>query len=314
MLRQQVLLIAFDRVRLGSLGAVSDAIALADRYRDRVYGGHSFYPSPVEVTGLRLRVLTPTGEPVHAAGGLRLLPDGRIGGEAIAKAVVLPAFEPQPDGDRPSAAVLAWLVRQHAGGALVAAAGAGVLVLAEAGILAGQEAVAEPGAARLIAARHPEVRLLPGLPMVARGNVITAATAAGERELARELVRRINSPNTLAWLDAEQGSDEVADALVAQFLHLAREHYAEPLPLAAMATRLGTTERTLRRRCQSVLGQAPSTVVRTLRLDAARVMLGRTSIPVERVGALVGYTDPAAFRAQFRRRFGQAPSSVRRAG
>ncbi|WP_410612323.1 GlxA family transcriptional regulator [Amycolatopsis sp. lyj-109] len=311
-MRQQVFIVAFEGVLLGSLGLVSDAMALSDRYRGRVYGGHAFYPSSTEVTGLQVRVLTPTGDGVCAAGGVRLVADGRAGGNTIAKAVVLPAFSrdvPSPQW----AAVLPWLRRQHAGGALIAAAGASVLALAEAGLLDGTEAVADERVARRIETRHPAVSLLPGLPMLATGNIVTAATMDGEQEMVRELVRRIGSPNQLDWVNEELGRpDPVPDATVGRFLQLAREHYAEPRSVAAIAAELGTTERTLRRRCRAVLGESPSDVLRRLRLDAARIMLSRSSIPVDRVGALVGYADAGAFRGQFRRRFGHAPSAVRR--
>lgn len=322
MMRQQVFIVAFEGVRLGSLGVVSDAMALADRYRGRVYGGHAFYPSSTEVTGLQVRVLTPTGEPVRAAAGIRLLADGRVGGDTTAKAVVLPAFGGASDAENELgyppdwATVLPWLRTQYAGGALIAAGGASVLALVDAGLLDGYEAVADPRVARRIETSHPAVSLLPGLPMLATGNLITATTADGEQEMARELVSRINSPNSLAWLDAELGRrtprDPVRDPMIVRFLQLARERYAEPQSIAAIAVRLGTTERTLRRRCHAALGESPSDVVRRLRLEAARIMLSRTSIPVERVGALVGYSDAAAFRTQFRRRFGQSPSSARR--
>jgi transcriptional regulator GlxA family with amidase domain len=316
-MRQQVFIVAFEGVRLGSLGAVSDAMALSDRYRDRVYGGHAYYPSGTEVSGLQVRVLTPTGDGVRAAAGIRLSADGRVGGDTIAKAVFLPAFDELAAVRPPGwAAVLPWLRQQHTGGALLAAAGASVLALAEAGLLDGHEAVACGRIAQDIETRHPAVSLLPGLPMLATGTLITAATLDGEQELARELVRRIGSPNQLAWLDEELGRrtplDPVPDPTVRRFLQLARESYAEPDSIAAIAARLGTTERTLRRRCHAVLGENPSEVLRRLRLDAARIMLCRSSIPVERVGALVGYADAAAFRGQFRRRFGQSPSSVRR--
>jgi transcriptional regulator GlxA family with amidase domain len=307
MTRQQIVVVAFDGVRLGSLGLVTDAMAMSDRYRGLVYSGHTHYPSSDEVTGLRVRVVTPTGGPVRALAGPRLAADGRVGGEAVAKAVFVPAFEGSPMGCQ---AVGPWLARQHAGGALVAAAGASVLALAEAGLLDGRRAVADERTARQIERSHPAVVLLPGLPMLASGDLITAATADGELEMVRELVRRISSPNSLAWFDHELGR-ETGDILTTRFLQLARERYAEPHLIAAIAAELGTTERTLRRRCQTVLGASPGEVLRTLRLDAAEIMLRRSSIPVERVGNLVGYADPATFRAQFRRQFGHPPSAAR---
>ncbi|MET7927003.1 helix-turn-helix domain-containing protein [Streptomyces sp. NPDC005349] len=322
-MRQQILVVAFEPVRLSSLGAVTDAMAFTDRYRDRVYGGHAFYPSDHEVTGIQVRVLTPTGGPVRTAAGTRLVADGRTGGDTVAKAVVLPAFgiDDAPwraaERTREWPTVLSWLTAQHDGGALIAAAGASVLVLAEAGLLDGRAAVADPDTARHIHARRPGTCLLPGLPMTASRDVLTAATAAGERQLVRELVRRVNSSNVLCWLDEALGQDQERtgslDPLVARFVHLARERFAEPGCLQAISADLRTTERTLRRRCRTALGETPGAVVRVLRLDAARVMLSRSSIPVERVGVLVGYRDVAAFRAQFRRRFGCSPSAARRA-
>jgi AraC-like DNA-binding protein len=85
-----------------------------------------------------------------------------------------------------------------------------------------------------------------------------------------------------------------------------------PLHVGELARQVGASESTLLRAFQRELGQAPAAYARERRLDAALLLLQSGRHSVGEVASRVGYASLAAFTAAFTRRFGRAPSSVRR--
>jgi AraC-like DNA-binding protein len=91
------------------------------------------------------------------------------------------------------------------------------------------------------------------------------------------------------------------------------ENLFEPLRVADLARRIGTSESTLLRAFQRELGKAPAAYARERRLDAALLLLQTGRHTVSEVAARVGYASLAAFTSAFTRRFDRVPSSVRHA-
>jgi AraC family transcriptional regulator len=58
-------------------------------------------------------------------------------------------------------------------------------------------------------------------------------------------------------------------------------------------------------------GMPPHRFLVSMRIDKAKVLLATTSLAVSEIAALVGYGDPARFRAMFRRATGVTPSAFR---
>lgn len=83
-------------------------------------------------------------------------------------------------------------------------------------------------------------------------------------------------------------------------------------PVEKMAQRSGLTERTFKRRFLSATGYTPLNYVQQLRIEEAKRRLERTDEPVEKIGWLVGYEDPAFFRRLFKRVTGVTPGQYRR--
>ncbi|MEQ1569675.1 MAG: AlkA N-terminal domain-containing protein, partial [Myxococcota bacterium] len=79
-----------------------------------------------------------------------------------------------------------------------------------------------------------------------------------------------------------------------------------------LARSLGVTDRHLRRAFDAELGTSPSAWERGHRIGLARQLIRETSLPVEQIGAMVGYPNPRSFRAAFHRVCGRAPTEVRR--
>lgn len=104
----------------------------------------------------------------------------------------------------------------------------------------------------------------------------------------------------LERLDARP-ADPLVEALVRE-LRLART--AEPI--ASVATRLGTTERTLHRRCVSAIGYGPKTLDRILRFRRA-MQAARGGMPLSAAAMAAGYADQAHLTRESRALAGRTP-------
>ena len=299
------------------LDAFGTANALAEM------AGISSLRFQITVVGLRKRITTARGLSVPVTAAPRAqTPD----------AVVLPAIlHMKPEllvqalaGSevREAGAVLRkWSAR----GALTATACIGTFVLAETGLLDGEEATTTWWLSPLFRQRYPRVRLDESRIIVQSNAVVTAGAALSHLDLALTLIRRA-SPD-LANLTArylvvdERTSQSVysipdhlakADPLIAQFERWARARLAEGFSLDQAAKALATSKRTLARRMQSVLGKSPLAFFQDLRIERAVHLLRTSQASVDQIGAEVGYAEGVTLRALLRRRLGRGVREIRR--
>lgn len=86
---------------------------------------------------------------------------------------------------------------------------------------------------------------------------------------------------------------------------------AVEVSLSVMAQQAGLEERTFLRRFRAATGLKPTEYCQHLRVGKAREMLEFTNGTIDHIAWTVGYTDPSAFRATFRKITGLAPSDYR---
>ncbi len=79
-----------------------------------------------------------------------------------------------------------------------------------------------------------------------------------------------------------------------------------------LAAQVGVSGEHLRRLCQSSLGRSPMSHVAALRMRQAMALLASESYTIETVAQQVGYDNPFAFSAAFKRHQGISPSDYRR--
>lgn len=99
---------------------------------------------------------------------------------------------------------------------------------------------------------------------------------------------------------------QLADTVIAR-------HYREPLTVADVARRLGTSPRVLQRAYAQAGDTSMAEQLRAARLSAGAELLAGQSIAVADVGRLVGFRSSSAFARAFARRFGLAPAAYRAA-
>jgi len=223
------------------------------------------------------------------------------------------------------------LKRRFAGGSVLATACSGAILLAEAGLLDGEEATTHWAYCDVVAKRYPKVTMRPKRALVVTGDggrLVMAGGGTSWLDLALYLIARCTDVETamqcarinlIDWHDIGQQpfarlarTRQVDDAIVARCQTWIAEHYAEPAPVASMVRLSGLAERSFTRRFEQATGMAPLEYVHTLRLEEAKQMLEATDQPIEAIADEVGYEDAGFFSRLFKRNVNLTPAQYRK--
>ena len=153
------------------------------------------------------------------------------------------------------------------------------------------------------------------------GRAVVAVEGDGE---AAGLLRVARSLELLCQLLAALEEDRMVEAqgattlsehdiaLVAAAHQLVLEHWQEKLTVDSIARRCGLNKAKLTRGFRELYQCTVAEAVSERRLDNARQLLVQSDLPVAVVGYRSGYTSNASFTRAFARRFGMAPTEMRR--
>ncbi|MFE5896203.1 GlxA family transcriptional regulator [Streptomyces sp. NPDC056488] len=215
-------------------------------------------------------------------------------------------------------------------GTRIASICTGAFPLASTGLLDGLRVTTHWQAAGLLAALHPDVDVDPDVLYVDNGRFLTSAGAAAGLDLCLHMIRRDYGSAVAADaarlsvmpLEREGGQAQfiVHDHIptpqgseLETLLTWLRENLARDLTLADIATRSGTSTRTLIRRFRDQTGTTPLQWLHRARIRQAQHLLETTDHSVERIGGQVGFGSPTTFRDRFKRTTGVSPQTYRRA-
>jgi transcriptional regulator GlxA family with amidase domain len=316
----RISILALDGLFDTGLTVTLDALAMANRFSVRLMGGTPQFE--VSLVGVRRKVTS----------GLGLaIPVKAITPELRPDWVVVPALaagtppELVPALGRRDVRDAGRQLRQwHEQGAHIAASCIGSFILAEAGLLDGQEATTTWWLAPLFRERYPKVRLDESRMLVASGQVVTTGAAMGHLDLALWLIRQA-SPELAAvvsrYLLADIRSSQApyiipnhlaqADPLIQRFELWARDHLQAGFSLQLAANTLATSPRTLQRRCEAVLGKSPLAYFQDIRVEHARSMIQGSDLSIDAIATAVGYVDGATLRTLLRQRLGRGVRELR---
>jgi transcriptional regulator GlxA family with amidase domain len=284
-------------------------------------------------SALRTLIVSADGQGRAIGNGLWMQPHASFASCPTPDVIAIPDLMVPPHEaiDGRYAAEVDWLKREYARGATLAAACTGALLLAETGVLDGQDATTHWGFCETMQARYPSVRVHSNRPLVISGEaqrLIMAGGGTSWQDLALYLVGRLVSTDEamrvarlhlLDWHHVGQQpfasltrSRQVDDALIAKCQEWIAQHYDRNSPVAAMAALSGLAERSFKRRFAKATGVAPLEYVHTLRLEEAKHSLETTDAPIEQIANEVGYEDASFFGRLFRRKVGLTPAHYRR--
>ena len=226
---------------------------------------------------------------------------------------------------------IAWLKRQYEGGATIATACSGAMLLAEAGLLDGLDATTHWAWCPVMRERYPSVRVREQRALVVAGDgqrLVMAGGGTSWLDLALYLIARfagveaamqVARVNLIDWHAVGQQpfarlarSRQVEDAAIARCQEWIADRYRDPAPVAAMAKVSGLAERTFKRRFEAATGMSPLEYVHTLRLEEAKHMLETGSETLESIANEVGYEDLGFFSRLFRRKVNLTPAQYRK--
>lgn len=281
------------------------------------------------------RVESPDGKPVRTASGQIMNVDGPINARTAADAVIVPGpFVPELERflERPEALqlLLPALRRQYERGALLATFCTGSFILAEAGLLDGRIATTHWAKAKLFEKRYPRVDLRAADVMTEQQRIICTGAVTTYLNLALRLVEKFAGATIAAataralLIDTNrisqasyatltvQHHDPHSDRLVARAQRWMENHLQQGFCLADLARHLDVSERTVNRRFQQAIGEAPLRYLQSVRIEVAKRLFETTKLTVDAVSARVGYGDVSAFRQVFKRGTGLSPREHQR--
>lgn len=278
------------------------------------------------------RIVAASREPFRNLAGIPIAPELSLAEANRADIVIVADLaigrDEETRGRWPEASD--WLRRQHELGALVCSVCTGSLLLAEAGLLDGEQATCHWAAADQIRNRYPTVRLKPERVLVTSGvehRLVTSGGNASWTDLALYLVARFcgedearRTAKLFLFGDRSNGQAPFAarvrppqhdDAAVTAAQLWIAQNYASANPVAGMTAAAGLTTRTFKRRFEAATGYAPLDYVQSLRIEEAKQMLESSDTPIDEISAESGYSEPAAFRRLFKRSTGISPLQYR---
>jgi transcriptional regulator GlxA family with amidase domain len=132
----------------------------------------------------RLYTVSDTTSPIHAGGGMQIIPDYTFANAPAPKVIVIPAQS------KPSEAMLEWIRRSSKNTDVTMSVCTGAFVLAKTGLLSGKSATTFHAAFNSFAMEFPNVQLKRGARFVENGNLASAGGLSSGIDLALRVVER----------------------------------------------------------------------------------------------------------------------------
>jgi transcriptional regulator GlxA family with amidase domain len=200
----------------------------------------------------------------------------------------------------------------HDAGGMVASVCAGADALGRADLLDGRRCTTHHDLQEELARRHPGAHVVRDVLYVVDGRVATSAGIASGIDLALHLVARRHGPAVAARVAREMvvyarrnGDEHQTSAMLRHRSHvddsvhqvqdLIDARFASPLPLAALASVAGCSQRTMTRQFDRATGLTPLRYQQLLRLERAEHLIGHGAT-VDAAARAVGFADARMLR------------------
>lgn len=316
-------ILAYDDCYASSLGGFADILQIANSHLRRQQGDAT--------SQYEWRFVSPTGQPVKTSNGLEVNTQPIRPREKFDLVFVPSAhYASSKAFDKllaSQSAACDWLVTQWNAGACLAASCTGTFVLAETGLLDGRPATTTWWLAEQFRNKFPRVNLQLEPVITEADRLICAGAQSSYLLQTVHIIERLSGPTIASQvaktmlIDVSQTkqtpflpllADKThADSLVHRAQHWLQKNMTKEVRMSEMASELGVSERTLIRRFQAALDQAPLRYLQSLRIEAARGLLEAGDLTVEAIAAKVGYNDVSSFCRLFKEKVGLSPGAYR---
>jgi transcriptional regulator GlxA family with amidase domain len=203
----------------------------------------------------------------------------------------------------------------------------GSFALGDAGLLDGRRATTHWRYAQRLQEQFPKCSVDMDKIFIADGQIWTSAGMSAAADLAVAMIERDHGADFArtvarglvmhhrraggqsqhsALLDLDAKSDRIQTALT-----YAKRNLRMPLDIEDLARAACLSPRQFTRVFRSETGTSPAKVIEALRLEAAKLMLEQSRLPVEDIAREAGFGDRERMRRAFVRVYGDAPRSIR---
>jgi transcriptional regulator GlxA family with amidase domain len=313
-------ILAYDGCLASELFGFRDLIAIGDHIA-----------AQRKAPRLSVRLVTVGGRRAKTSGGERL--SGLDGTNLGLDLIVVPGFflgDPryvatQMQAIGPEAALLR---KMTAGGTKVASICVGAFVLGAAGLLDGRRATTAWLFAEELARSYPAAVIDRTALVISDGPVMTTGAFAAVHDLAVGVIAEhcgsevARATRSVTLVDAARSSQTPyidsrlmpppTPGFSGRVEAWLRQHISAPYDLNTLAGAMAVSSRTLLRRFKAERGNSPLSLLQTLRIDKAKVLLEESPQAIESIALAVGYSDISTFRRLFQKLTGSPPGAYRR--
>lgn len=323
--------------RAPSTSARISLLAVPEVYMSSLSGFYDTFGTASKLSAgrvkLEVEIVAPVSELESRPSGMPILAHRTLAEVTDSDVVIVPTTVDNGagwiDDSHPSAA--RWLAEMYERGSTVCSACSGALLLAESGLLDGQEITTHWLLAATFRARFPSVRVHLDRELVASGDdgrIVTSGASSAWHDLALYLIARVGGgelayetakffmyqwhrDGQALYVDFEERLDH-GDAAVLRAQAWVADNVAMANPVESMTEQSGLAARSFKRRFRDATGHSPISYVQHLRVQHAKRMLARTEQSVEDIAWGVGYEDASAFHRLFKRITQVTPGTYRR--
>ena len=276
----------------------------------------------------RIRLVSESGQQINCQNGVVLQPEGNIrqvySGDLL---IIGPLGKPPRDGFLFSEPLLTWIRQQQTNNTPIASTCTGAFLLAATGLLNYRNATTHWLYADQFQRQFPEVRLNISRKITDDAQLMCSGGANAYLDLCLYLTEkylgRTISLRLAKMLLITPSADSQAAFITHQRhrlhqddkIHLIQDlldtTFTQNTKTAAMADKLGLSERHFKRRFKQATGESPLNYIQGLRIQLAKDQLESTLNSFESISYQVGYEDIHFFRKLFKRQTGLTPSQYR---
>lgn len=265
---------------------------------------------------------------VTASCGLRVTPTSPLADPAAFDYIALCGgnsyLAPQPDF------VDGYLEAAHAARVPLIGLCTGTFNIAAAGLMEGYVACVHWNVVDAFHERFPAIKAVTDRIFIDAGQRVTCAGSSGASDLALHLIARHCGherakqsirhmmlqdirPSTLPQAHFYSEIASVKDVRVRRAVHFMEQALNDPPSIAALAERMGTSQRQLERLFLAALRETPASYFRKMRLRYGAWMLTHTLDRIAHIAVDSGFADAAHFSREFKALYGLTPRQYRNA-
>ena len=221
-----------------------------------------------------------------------------------------------------------WITQQHRKGAEVASLCVGSFILADTGLLNGQQCSTHWQSANEFRERFPDVELVDEKIITDHNGLYTSGGSNSYWNLLVYLIEKYSDKETSIWaskyFEIERNRDSQSLFMIFEgskvhhdeAMLTAQEHiessFKEKISIDQLADLVHMSRRTFQRRFQKATHLTIKEYIQKLRIEAAKKLLEETSLTVNEVMYESGYNDTKAFRYVFKKITGVSPLVYRK--